>query len=341
VVLPVSLDNTPPQVAITSPVHGSYFSMTQNTQVPLTAVISDDEFSNAQLSCSWQVVLHHDEHTHPEPPDPACSTSAIISPVGCDGHTYFYEFTLTVTDPAGLSTSQSVSMFPGCCGATDPQSVTTCVGSPASFSTSPTSAGSFTYQWKKDGTPIPGATSATYSIASVTAGDAGSYQAVVSGTCGTIETNPATLTVNSAATASTPSSTTACTGNPATFSTTAGGTGPFTYQWRKNGNAIPGATASSYTIASVTGGDAGAYSVTVGGACGSVTTPAATLTVNSAVTASTPSNATVCAGSPASFSTTPGGTGPFAFQWRKNGNAIPGATASSYTIAAVVAGDAG
>jgi glucose/arabinose dehydrogenase len=340
-VIPVSLDNTPPQVSITSPVNGSYFSMTQNTQVPLTAVISDNEFSNAQLSCSWQVTLHHDEHTHPEPPDPACSTTAIVSPVGCDGHTYYYEFTLTVTDPAGLSTSQSVSMYPGCCGATDPQSVATCAGSPASFTTSPTSAGSFTYQWRKNGNPISGATSSTYTIASVSAGDAGSYSAVVTGTCGTIQTNPATLTVNSAATASTPSSATACTGGPATFSTTAGGTGPFTYQWRKNGNAIGGATSSSYTIASVTGGDAGNYSVTVSGACGAVTTPSATLTVNSAVTASAPSNATVCAGSPATFSTTAGGTGPFTYQWRKNGNPIGGATSSSYTIASVAAGDAG
>jgi hypothetical protein len=42
--------------------------------------------------------------------------------------------------------------------------------------------------------PDPGATSSTYSIASVSAADAGSYSAVVTGTCGTIQTNPATLT---------------------------------------------------------------------------------------------------------------------------------------------------
>jgi glucose/arabinose dehydrogenase len=340
-VIPVSLDNTPPQVSIISPVNGSYFSMTQNTQVPLTAFISDDEYAPEQLACSWLVVLHHDEHTHPEPPDPSCSSSAIVSPVGCDGHSYFYEFTLTVTDPAGLAASQSVYMFPGCCGATDPQSASVCAGAPVSFSTTPTSSGSFTYQWEKDGNPIPGASAPTYSIAAVSAGDAGSYTAVVTGSCGTVETNPAILTVNSSVTASAPASATVCTGSPASFSTSAGGTGPYTYQWRKNGNAIGGATSSSYTIASVASGDAGSYSVTVTGACGNVTTPAATLTVNTSVTASTPSAVTACSGSPASFSTTAGGTGPHSYQWRKNGNAIGGATTSSYTIPSVATGDAG
>jgi glucose/arabinose dehydrogenase len=278
-VIPVSLDNTPPQVVITSPVDGSTYSMSQNTQVPMTALISDDEFGPAQLTCSWQVTLHHDTHNHPEPPDPQCSTSAIISPVGCDGHEYSYEFALTVTDPAGLSTKQSVFMFPNCCGATDPQSVTTCAGSPASFSTGPTGSGSFTYQWKKNGTPIAGATASTYSIASVAPGHAGSYTAVVTGACGTVETNPATLTVNSNVTASAPSSTSACLGSPASFSTTAGGTGPFSFQWRKNGVVIPGATSATYSIASVSAGDAGQYSVTVTGSCGVAQPPPATLTV--------------------------------------------------------------
>jgi PKD repeat protein len=55
IVVPVSLDNTPPQVSITSPVDGSTFSMAQNTVVAMNGVISDNEFSNAQLSCSWTV----------------------------------------------------------------------------------------------------------------------------------------------------------------------------------------------------------------------------------------------------------------------------------------------
>ncbi len=41
-------------------------------------------------------------------------------------------------------------------------------------------------------------------------------------------------------------------GNPATFSVTATGSSPLSYQWTQNGVSIPGATSSSYTIQSTT-----------------------------------------------------------------------------------------
>jgi glucose/arabinose dehydrogenase/PKD repeat protein len=194
--LPVSLDNTPPQVAIVSPVDGSYYSMAQSTQVALLASISDAEFSPSQLACSWQVVLHHDEHSHAEPPDPKCSTSAVVSPVGCDGHSYYYEFTLTVTDPAGLSASDSAFMFPACCAATDPHNVSACAGSSASFSTTAQGEGPFGYQWLKDGAPIPGANAAVYTVEPVTEDSAGGYACSVQGSCGSALTAEASLTVD-------------------------------------------------------------------------------------------------------------------------------------------------
>lgn len=112
----VSLNNTPPLVQITSPVDGALYPLGENTLVVLDATVSDAEHSAAELTCVWQTSLHHDEHSHPEPPVAQCSTTALISPVGCDGHTYFYEFTLTVSDGAGLVTTQSVFMYPDCCG---------------------------------------------------------------------------------------------------------------------------------------------------------------------------------------------------------------------------------
>lgn len=76
-----------------------------------------------------------------------------------------------------------------------------------------------------------------------------------------------------------PTSQTVNAGDPVTFSVTAGGTGPFTYQWKLDGNDINGATSDSYTIAAAGLADEGAYSVQVSNGCGSVASGNAILTV--------------------------------------------------------------
>jgi beta-galactosidase len=69
-------------------------------------------------------------------------------------------------------------------------------------------------------------------------------------------------------------------GSTATFTVTAGGTGPFTYQWLKNGVAITGATAASYTTPALLSTDNGdLFSVAIGSTSGTVTSMAATLSV--------------------------------------------------------------
>ncbi len=45
-------------------------------------------------------------------------------------------------------------------------------------------------------------------------------------------------------------------GQPATFSVAATGTGTLTYQWRRNGFDLPGATTATYSIASTQQSDA-------------------------------------------------------------------------------------
>ncbi|MDX2148567.1 MAG: PQQ-dependent sugar dehydrogenase [Planctomycetota bacterium] len=114
----VSTDNTPPQVTITSPVDGSLYQpggvdFTQQ----LRATVSDAEHGPSQLQCRWQVIFHHNDHTHPEPPVPACSTDVRVTPYGCDGEEYWYEFRLSVTDDAGLTTTRSTFIYPNCCPA--------------------------------------------------------------------------------------------------------------------------------------------------------------------------------------------------------------------------------
>jgi putative cofactor-binding repeat protein len=76
-----------------------------------------------------------------------------------------------------------------------PASIAVCAGSNASFTVTATGTG-LTYQWRKASVNIPGATSATYTINSVVAGDAAIYDVVVTGSCGSVTSNAAALTVN-------------------------------------------------------------------------------------------------------------------------------------------------
>ncbi|MBL8860420.1 MAG: PQQ-dependent sugar dehydrogenase [Planctomycetes bacterium] len=110
----VSLNNTPPAVSITSPANLSLYPLGAPVVLPLTASISDAEHAAGELSCAWQVSLHHDDHNHPEPLDPNCATSALITPEGCDGQEYYFQVTLTVTDAAGLAGSDAVRLYPDC-----------------------------------------------------------------------------------------------------------------------------------------------------------------------------------------------------------------------------------
>ncbi|MBI1765773.1 MAG: hypothetical protein HYR56_30580 [Acidobacteria bacterium] len=221
-----------------------------------------------------------------------------------------------------------------------PVSLTKCETQAATFAVAATGNG-LTYQWRKNGTAISGATSSTFNLASVVAGDAGSYDVVVTGACGSATSNAATLAVNTAPLITNqPASLTKCEGQSATFSVIATGTG-LSYQWRKNGGNIPGATNNSFTIAAVSSNDAGSYDVVVSGTCNSLASRIATLTVNASTKiTSPPANLTKYEGQPATFSVTATGTA-LSYQWRKGGVAISGATNSSFTIAAVNSSDAG
>ena len=141
-----------------------------------------------------------------------------------------------------------------------------------------------------------------------------------------------------------PASQTVSAGQTATFTVTATGTAPLSYQWQKNGTAIGGATAASYTTPATTASDNGdQFTVVVSNAAGSVTSNAAALTVTSAPVAPTitrqPASQTVSAGQRATFTVTATGTAPLSYQWQRNGTAIGGATAVSYTTPATTASD--
>src|SRR5947208_16955102 len=133
-----------------------------------------------------------------------------------------------------------------------------------------------------------------------------------------------------------PTNQTVTVGQTATFTVVATGTAPLSYQWQKNTTAISGATSASYTTPATTSADNSAkFVVVVSNTAGSVTSNAATLTVNSAATAPSittqPASQTVTVGQTATFTVVATGTAPLSYAWRKNGTAISGAPAASYT----------
>jgi hypothetical protein len=74
-------------------------------------------------------------------------------------------------------------------------------------------------------------------------------------------------------------------GQNVTFSVTATGTAPLSYQWYKDDSLIPGATSPSYSISNVQAADSGTYTVTVSnGTAPNVTSRGASLTVNHGAT---------------------------------------------------------
>ena len=161
-------------------------------------------------------------------------------------------------------------------------------GQTATFDVVATGSGVLAYQWSKNGTPVSGATSPTYTTPPTTLSDNGaSFTVTLSDATGAFNSTPAVLTVTTTSVAPTitmqPASSTVTSGQTATFAVTATGTATLTYQWSKNGSAIGGATSASYTTPATTTSDSGAsFSVTVGNSSGSVTSSAATLTVSAA-----------------------------------------------------------
>jgi hypothetical protein len=140
-----------------------------------------------------------------------------------------------------------------------------------------------------------------------------------------------------------PASKTVTVGQTASFSVTATGTAPLSYQWQKNGAAISGATSSRYTTPATTNTDNGVlFAVVVSNSVGKVTSNSARLTVNSAPSITTqPFSQTVTAGQTATFAVTATGTAPLSYQWQKNGTPITGATSASYTTPAEITADNG
>ncbi|MCX8516852.1 MAG: glycoside hydrolase family 2, partial [Rhodoferax sp.] len=173
-----------------------------------------------------------------------------------------------------------------------PQNVS--AGQTASFTVVASGTGPLAYQWQKNENTIDGATLSTYTTPATSSADSGaSFSVKVSNSAGTATSNKAALTVSAApgvpgapAIGTQPANQSVVAGQTATFTVTASGTRPFTYQWQKNGTNISGATTSTYTTPATTMNDDGAqFWVVVGNKDYTVSSSKATLTVTIAAVA--------------------------------------------------------
>ncbi len=131
-------------------------------------------------------------------------------------------------------------------------------------------------------------------------------------------------------------------GDSVSFSVTAMGSTPFSFQWKKNKTIVPGATDATISLGAVAKADSGSkYRCIVSNAAGTVLSSEALLHVTSGMPTLVvqPQSITVVEGSPATFSVGVRGAPPLTYRWQKNRTNISGATASSYTIPNVLLSD--
>lgn len=186
-----------------------------------------------------------------------------------------------------------------------------------------------TFQWKKDGVglteggDISGSTTNTLIITNVTTVNSGEYTCEVSGSCGTLESDPATVQIDAPIViTSQPTNKTGCPGDNVSFTVTATGT-DLNFQWQKGGVDLPGETSQSLILNGISDTDAGNYKCVISSGCGaSLSTNTVTLTVNAETQiVSDPIDAIVCIGAEANFMVDATGS-DLNYQWIKDGNPL-------------------
>jgi hypothetical protein len=204
------------------------------------------------------------------------------------------------------------------------------------------------YQWQKQESPdsyvnVNGATNSNYTISGVQLTDSKTYRLQISNAFGAITSNDATLSVGIAPNILThPTDVNGTTGDNVGFTVQASGTPTPNYQWYRDGNPINGETASSLVIKNVRSQDNGSYWVKVSNAGGSVESKRAQLLVGGApVIFKQPVINSPGIGTTIAIDVGASGAAPLAFQWYKDGAAIPGMINSSLILATLSASDDG
>lgn len=145
-------------------------------------------------------------------------------------------------------------------------------GMSAVFETTVAGSAPLTYQWRKGGTPIAGATGATLTLNTLTTADTGDYEVVVT-TGGRTLTSPVNhldVLTSLPILTTVPTSAVRFLNGTVNFTVGALGSQPMTAQWKHDGTVIPSAESTTLTLTDLQPADAGEYTVVLTNPYGSV-----------------------------------------------------------------------
>lgn len=258
-------------------------------------------------------------------------------------------YSVVVSNSAGSVTSRAavlaVNEFPPSI-TSQPVNQTVNAGADVTFSAGANGSPPLTFQWRRNGTNLPGATNATLFLPAVHPNRAGLYTVVVSNHLGFVISLPAVLTVVGGAApviTSQPANLTLLAGDGGNLAVVATGQPAPAYQWRRNGVDLPNARFSVFSLFGVETNQSGNYTVVVSNLFGAVTSRVAVVTVNlqAPVISTQPASRTVDAGSTATFNVVASGGPPPSYQWLFNGEVLSGARGSSLVLSNVFTNQAG
>jgi autotransporter-associated beta strand protein len=189
-------------------------------------------------------------------------------------------YDVVVSNPQSFTNSApvNVGLIPPPRFSSLPITTNVVAGLPVTLSSSVLSSLPMTYQWTRNGTDIAGATNALLTLANPAPGDSGIYVLRASNANGTVLSPSTTLTVLPL-TAGGLSGNSLFAGGSATLSVEVSSSTSVSYQWKKNGISLPGATNAMLVISNALIGDTGSYSVTLSNSLGSTTTASAAVLV--------------------------------------------------------------
>lgn len=169
---------------------------------------------------------------------------------------------------------------------TPPRQMETNLGASVVFTVAAEGLAPLAYRWQKDGADLVegprllGTRGSVLTIGGLVAEDSGAYSIVLSNLFGEVTALVVNLRLRDPYIAAPPTSQVASVGTNVMFGVTAMGTAPLSYQWYRDGSAVPGATSAILTVTNVQGAEDGCqFVVVVCNASGCATSAVAVLNV--------------------------------------------------------------